>query len=47
MTEENVKEAMVSIFDPFLNAYREVPVSIAEQFVAQVEDINKQIEAVK
>lgn len=38
---------MVSIFDPFKMAYREVPVSVAEQFLAQMEDVKKQIKAVK
>jgi len=46
MTKQE-KEPMVSIFDPFKNAYREVPVSIAERFVAQVEDVKRQINAVK
>ncbi len=36
-------EKKISIFDPFMNAYREVSVEVAKKFIAQVEDIKTKI----
>jgi len=41
MTEQ--KEAMVSMYDPTVDAYRQVPVSLAEKFIEQIEDLKSKI----
>jgi hypothetical protein len=33
----------ISIFDPFMNAYREVNIEVAKKFIAQVEDVKAKI----
>ena len=37
---------MVSILDPFLNAYREVPLDIAQQFVDQLGEVQAKIDEI-
>lgn len=37
------EEKKVSIFDPFMNVYREVSIQMAKKLVDQVEDIKAKI----
>ena len=37
------KEKKVSIFDPVVNAYREVSIEIAKKFVAEAAEVAKRI----
>ena len=41
------KEPMVSMFDPAVGAYREVPLSIAEQHMAEMENLTAKVEEAK
>jgi len=38
---------MVSIFNPFANAYCQVPLSVAQKFLEGVEEIKQRVEAVE
>ncbi len=38
-------EEKVSILDPFLNAYREVPVSIARKFIESAKELEESLDA--
>jgi hypothetical protein len=41
--KQPVKEKKVSFYDPVANAYREIPVSLAKKYLANVEKLKKQI----
>ena len=41
------KKIMVSIYDPSVDAYREVPLELAKKFVESAEEVKKAIEKVK
>jgi hypothetical protein len=41
------KEKMVSIYDPTVNAYREVPLELAEKFVESAKETEKAIKKIK
>lgn len=41
------EEKKVSMYDPTVDAYREVPISLAEKFIESVPVLKKSIEAVK
>ena len=38
---------MVAIYNPFVDAYCEVPLSLAEKFLAEAGEIGKRVEAAK
>ena len=38
------KVVKVSIYDPFADAFREVPIEIAKRFLQEVENITKAVE---
>ena len=39
------KENVVSMFDPTVNAYREIPVSLAEKFIASAKEVAEKLKA--
>ncbi|HOM27132.1 MAG TPA: hypothetical protein PKV21_06465 [bacterium] len=41
--EKEKKEKMVSIFDPAVNAYRDVPLSIALRYIKEAKELEKRI----
>ena len=41
---EKVKERKVSFYDPVVNAYREIPISRAREFIKVAENLKKEIE---
>jgi hypothetical protein len=41
------KETMVTIYNPFLDAYCQVPLSLAEKFLGEVEELSKRVDEVK
>ena len=41
------EKIMVSIYDPSVNAYREVPLELAEKFVKSVKEVEKAIKKIK
>jgi len=43
MTEVK-KEKKVSFFDPVVNAFREIPISLAKKYVVGVEEVKKQLD---
>ena len=43
MGEEKKVEKKVSFYDPVVNAYREIPVSLAIKYVAGLEKLKKQL----
>jgi len=38
------KEKMVSMYDPTVDAYREIPISLAEKFVESAREVAKKLE---
>jgi len=44
---EKKEEIRISIFDPSVNAYREVPLELAEKFVEEAKKVEKVIEKIK
>ncbi len=45
--EKKIKEEMVSMYDPVVDAFREVPVSLAKKFIESAKEIEKQLEKKK
>jgi len=45
--EKEKKPIMISIFDPSVNAFREVSLELAEKFVEEAKRIEKEIDAIK
>jgi len=45
--EKEKKPIMISMFDPSTNAFREVPLELAEKFVEEAKRMEKEIEAIK
>lgn len=43
LIEEPEKEPMVSIFDPTVNAFREVPLSVAVKFIEEADRIREEL----
>ncbi len=41
--EQDKKEKKVSIFDPVINAFREVPLSLAEKFVQSAKEVERKL----
>ena len=41
---EEKKEKKVSFFDPVVNAFREIPISLAKKYVVGVEEVKKQLD---
>ena len=41
------EKMMVSIYDPSIDAYREVPLKLAEKFVKSAEEVKKAIKKIK
>ena len=41
--ETEVKEEKVSMYDPSVDAYREVPVSLARKFVESAKEVEKKL----
>jgi len=41
---EPEKEEMVSIYDPSVNAFREVPISVAEKFIQSAKELERKLE---
>lgn len=41
------KPVMVSIYDPTLDAYREVDIEIAKKFVASAKEVEKKIQEIE
>lgn len=44
--KEEEKE-MIVIFDPSVNAYREVPVSVAEEWLKSAKEVEKKLAEIK
>jgi len=44
MDKKQEKEQKVSMFDPTVNAYREVSIDLAKKFVESAKEVEKQIE---
>ncbi len=40
----NTKEKMVSMYDPTVDAYRQIPLSIAKKFAGSINELNERIE---
>ena len=38
------KVVKISIYDPFVDAFREVPIELAKRFLQEVENITKAVE---
>ncbi len=38
------KERMVSMYDPAVDAFREIPVSLAKKFIESAKEIERQLE---
>ena len=45
--EKKEPEKMVSMFDPSVNAFREVPISIAEKFIESAKELERKIKEEK
>jgi len=45
--EKEEKDIKVSIYDPSINAFREVPLELAEKFVEEAKKVEKVIEKIK
>lgn len=41
--KENENEELVSIFDPSINAFREVPLSVAKQFIQSAKELEEKL----
>jgi len=41
------KEEMVSIYDPSINAFREVPISVAEKFIQSAKELEQKLKEEK
>ena len=41
------KEEMVSIYDPSINAFREVPISVAEKFIQSAKELERKLKEEK
>ena len=41
------KEEMVSIYDPSVNAFREVPVSVAKKFIQSAKELERKLKEEK
>ena len=41
------EEKMISIYDPSIDAYREVPLELAEKFVESAKEVEKAIKKIK
>ena len=41
------EKIMVSIYDPSIDAYREVPLELAEKFVESAKEVGKAIKKIK
>jgi hypothetical protein len=44
---EKKEEVKVSIYDPSIDAFREVPLELAEKFVEEAKKVEKVIEKIK
>jgi RNase P subunit RPR2 len=42
--KEEQKEELVSIYDPTIDAFREVPESVARQFIKSAKDLEQKLE---
>ena len=47
MPKKETKEKMVSMYDPAVDAFREVPVSLAKKFIESAKEIEKKLEEEK
>lgn len=45
--ESQNKEEMISIYDPTVDAFREIPVSLAKKFVESAKDVERQLKEKK
>ena len=45
--EKKEPERMVSMYDPSVNAFREVPVSIAEKFIKSAKELERKLKEEK
>jgi hypothetical protein len=41
--QEEIKEQKVSMFDPVVNSYREIPVSLARKLIESSKEVEKKI----
>jgi hypothetical protein len=44
---EKKEEIRISYFDPVANAYREIPLELAEKFVESAKEVEKKIKELK
>lgn len=45
--EEQESEKMISMYDPAVDAYREVPVSLAKKFIQSAKEVEQKLEKEK
>ena len=45
--EKKESEKMVSMFDPVVNAFREVPISVAEKFIESAKELERKLKEEK
>ncbi len=42
--DEEKKEPMVSLYDPVVDAYRDIPLSLAKKYLEGLEEVKKRVD---